>query len=398
MEKLTKSYSRIYYLAGAADIASDYKTWVAKGSNAASFGGGVFMEQFFQFCHEFNADAQLVSTADGTSLHAGRFVLEYRNPNTQNLAGLRYHAKLISYMIGVIVSIIRFRPDLLLIGVADRYWFMFYVFYFSKIKIVPFFHCTLWPRMKSFDQLTLAQKILFRMTGMFLKNRCEAVLSISDVIAPQLNKITSGRAPRIIHFRPIYERAMFKDISPPDWHRSPFRVVFVGRIAADKGIYDLLEVVRLLSRRNCAGIAFDICGTGEELSNLNNIAKREQLINVNIHGQCDRKRLHTIYSQCHVVIVPTTREFPEGFNRVSIEAVLCGRPVVISSAAIEPKIVAAAIEVKPSDIEGFANAIVKLRDDNDAYRRLCSGAAASQEVFYDKNYGWEHALRDILST
>src|SRR4029079_446467 len=163
-----KTRYRIYYLAGAADIASDYKTWVEKSSHATSFGGGVFMEQFFQFCYELEADAQLVSTADGTSLHADHFILDYRNPNTRSLSGFRYHAKLITYMLGIIVSIIRFRPNLLLIGVAERYWFLFYIFYFTKIKIVPFFHCTLWPRMNSFEQLTLAQRILYRLTGLFL--------------------------------------------------------------------------------------------------------------------------------------------------------------------------------------------------------------------------------------
>jgi len=387
---------RLYYLAGAADIASDYKTWKEKQSNAVSFGGGVFMEQFFQFCHEIDAHAKLVSTADGTNLRAGRFTLEYRNPNPKGFAGLRYHLRLIGYMFGIMASITRFKPDLVLLGIAERYWFMLYIFYFSRIKFVPFLHCTLWPRMKSFDQLTLAQKFLFHLTGNFLEHRCEAVLAISDAIDSQISKITRHNGLKIFKFRPIYEPTLFNEISSPDWNQSPFRIIYVGRVEVNKGIYDLLKVAKLLKKRGGGEVFFDVCGTGDALLDLRNAVRQDSLVNIHIHGHCDRKRLSRLYSQCHAVIVPTTKDFPEGFNRVSIEAILCGRPVIISSAAIESKIAAAALEVSPSDAGGFANAIVELRDNRNTYERLCRGAVAAQEYFYDNDAGWENALRNIM--
>ena len=396
MAKETEERHRIFYLTGPADITSDYETWKKRSARASSFGGGVFMEQFFQFCHDINADAYLISTATGKGERVQRFILEYRNPNTDKLAGLRFHLRMFSFMIGILVAIVRFRPSLVLLGVADRYWFIFYIFYFTKIRFVPFYHGTLWPRLKSINELTFAQRTLLRMTGNFLKHRCQAVLSISDVIAGQLDQITAGAGLRVVPFQPIYERELFKNISPPDWFKSPFRVMFVGRIATEKGVYLLLDVARLFRKKCCEGIVFDICGTGDELANVRHIVEREQLSEIKLHGHCDREKLQAVCSESHVVIVPTTRDFPEGFNRVSIEAVLCGRPVIVSSAALERRVISAAIEIQAADVLGFADAIVGLREDRRLYEQRCAASVALQDCFYDKKEGWEQGLRSIL--
>ncbi len=396
MARQTDRHQRIFYLTGPADITSDYETWKKRSPRASSFGGGVFMEQFFQFCHDINADAYLISTATGKGERVPRLILEYRNPNTENLAGLRFHLRMLSFMIGILVAIVRFRPSLILIAVADSYWFLFYIFYFTKIKFVPFYHGTLWPRLKSINELTFVQRVLLRMTGNFLKHRCQAVLSISDVIGGQLDQITGGGGPRVLPFQPIYERELFKDISPPNWLESPFRVMFVGRVDTLKGIYLLLEVARLFRKRRYEGIVFDICGAGVGLSNVRDIVEREKLSEIKLHGHCDRERLQAFYSESHVVIVPTTREFPEGFNRVSIEAVLCGRPVIVSSSALEQRIISAAIEVQSGDVQGFADAIVELREDRSLYEQRCAACVALQDRFYDKKEGWEEGLKSIL--
>ena len=41
--------------------------------------------------------------------------------------------------------------------------------------------------------------------------------------------------------------------------------------------------------------------------------------------------MRAMYDDAHVVIVPTTSDFIEGFNKVVAEAVLAGKPVITSS-------------------------------------------------------------------
>lgn len=239
--------------------------------------------------------------------------------------------------------------------------------------------------------------MLLRLTAQFLKYRCKAVLSISGIIGKQLDELTGKRSPKVVLFRPIYEHALFSSISRPDWVQSPFRVIFVGRVTVEKGVFTLLDAARLLRQRSCENIVFEICGTGGAFNKLQQSLRQEKITDVNLHGHCDRARLSKLYSQCHVVIVPTTRDFPEGFNRVSIEAILCARPAIVSSAALEPDIASAAIEVQPADPEGLADAIVKLKENRVLYEQLCLNAVGLQESFYDKRRGWEQGLKTILA-
>jgi glycogen synthase len=388
---------RVFYLTGPADIVSDYRAWANPRGSTASFGAGIFIEQFFQFCKEIDARGHIVSTASGTNAALGPFVLEYRNPNVAELAGLRYHIRMICYMIGIINSIIKFKPDLVLVAVADPYWFTFYTLYFSRVTFVPFFHCALWPRLKAFDELSFAQRTLLRLTGSFLRTRCKAILSITDVLKNQLSTIVGSRGPKIVQFRPIYEPDLFKDVAPPDWEKRPFRVLFAGNVSRPKGIYSIIEVAKRLINSNADEFVFDVCGTGEELPTLRKLVEQEQLTNVFLHGQCDRPTLKSLYSRSHVIMVPTTRDFPEGFNRVSIESILCGRPVIASTAVIEPAISSAAIKIDPNDIDGFHSAVIRLRNDRNYYENLCKSALQIQGQFFDKGASWENGLRRIIS-
>ena len=40
--------------------------------------------------------------------------------------------------------------------------------------------------------------------------------------------------------------------------------------------------------------------------------------------------MREMFRQAHVLIVPTTTDFIEGFNQVVVEGVLAGRPVITS--------------------------------------------------------------------
>lgn len=153
----------------------------------------------------------------------------------------------------------------------------------------------------------------------------------------------------------------------------------VGRVTTDKGIHTLLDVARLVRSQPSSRTFFDVCGTGDEFDAVQSVIAHEQLAEIQLHGHCSREQLHSLYSRCHVVIIPTTANFPEGFNRVSIEAVLCGRPSIISTAALEPEIASAVIEVSPYDINGFADAIRILRENREVYERLRLSALRLQD-------------------
>ena len=102
-------------------------------------------------------------------------------------------------------------------------------------------------------------------------------------------------------------------------------------------------------------------------------------------------------SRGHVVVVPTTRDFAEGLNKVAVEAVLAGRPVIASRLANATDVLkGAVIEVSPGDLGAYAAALERLLDDPAAYEAAHAACAASQATFYDRSAGWGAAVRRIL--
>lgn len=82
---------------------------------------------------------------------------------------------------------------------------------------------------------------------------------------------------------------------------------------------------------------------------------------VRFHGQCSGPELKRMYGRSHVVVVPTTTDFREGFNQVVAEAALAGRIVVTSRVCPAIRYVnGVAREVEPDDVQGYASALEEL--------------------------------------
>ena len=67
------------------------------------------------------------------------------------------------------------------------------------------------------------------------------------------------------------------------------------------------------------------------------------------------------YSACDCYV---TASLWEGFDMPVVEAQACGKSVVAFNVCSHPEVVKKGILVKPKDINGFANAIIKLLKKN----------------------------------
>ena len=104
-----------------------------------------------------------------------------------------------------------------------------------------------------------------------------------------------------------------------------------------------------------------------------------------------------MYDVAHVVIVPTTSDFIEGFNKVVAEGVLAGKPVITSSICPALEYVReAVVEVPPNDVDAYAAAIVRLREDANFYQSRREGCKTAQSQFYDVSRGWGAGLGRML--
>jgi glycosyltransferase involved in cell wall biosynthesis len=159
-------------------------------------------------------------------------------------------------------------------------------------------------------------------------------------------------------------------------------------------------MAEILAKQGRGNIEFDLCGAGAALRDLRLAIDEAGLHGrVRCHGHCDQQTMAEMYSRCHVVIVPTTTDFIEGFNKVVAEGVLAGRPVITSSVCPAlGRVRNSVVEVPADDVPAYADAIARLHDDAYLYQAKRCASAAAQEQFYNPANGWAAALKSILAT
>ena len=95
--------------------------------------------------------------------------------------------------------------------------------------------------------------------------------------------------------------------------------------------------------------------------------------------------------------MPSTSDIGEGFNKVVVEGVLAGRPVITSSACPALEYVkAAAVEASPNTAAEYAKAILLLKDDPALYAAKRACCQTLSEQFYDTARSWKAGLAEVV--
>lgn len=386
--------TRIFYAAGPGNIAETYRNW-KQGLDDPSQVSLTYSGQFFDVCRETGANAFVMSHCTrADEINDPNFRIVHRPKTLRNRGGLLYHLSEVMNGLRVVGAAVRFHADFAIINEGVTHWFVLSLLRLFGIKLIPAIHCVLWPK---FRKPGRSQRIINRFNRTVFRNQALAILSASEEIAQQIGEVAGGRPRPVVQFLPTYRQDTFERVAPPT-ASSPFRVLFAGRIEREKGIFDLLEIARRFDSNHVKGVEFDVCGTGSMLEPLKAEAKRLGLNkNFHCHGYCNRSEMQEMLAKSHVVIVPTTTDFVEGFNQVVVEAVLAGRPVVTSSVCPAISCVRnAVVEVPPDNQRAYGDAILKLFADKKFFDSKQEACAGYKSQFYDRNNGWGAALNEVL--
>jgi glycosyltransferase involved in cell wall biosynthesis len=146
-------------------------------------------------------------------------------------------------------------------------------------------------------------------------------------------------------------------------------VLFVGALGAHKGVDVLVQADRLLGHQ----VPFVLIGTPHPRGSVASTASMTVVHNV------PHPEVMAAWSHCKIAVVPSV--WAEPFGQVAVEAMACGKPIVVSGAGGLTDIVVdgeSGLFVAPGDAGALAAAIDRLHRDPALRDRL--GAAARIRV------------------
>ena len=162
---------------------------------------------------------------------------------------------------------------------------------------------------------------------------------------------------------------------------APLRLIYIGRLIAEKGLFDILTALTLLRERGRT-LQLDIAGNGTaQPALMAQIALQKLDDVVHFHGPVAGTDKARLWHSADVLVFPTYH--PEGLPYALLEAMAAGTPPITCAVGAIPDVMQHGVHglfVMPHDSAMLADAIVRLDDDRtllEAMRQACRDRVAS---------------------
>ena len=162
----------------------------------------------------------------------------------------------------------------------------------------------------------------------------------------------------------------------------------------------MLSIAEELEKQMPGQFTWKIVGDGSASAEIKRQVQLRNLAHlIELTGQLARENIRKAYGWAHATIVPTTSRFNEGLAMTAAEAILAGRPVVLSTVVPALEVLGdAAIPVPPDQVVGFADALRRLAQDRIYYDYCRTATAAVRAQFYDCSLSLGSVLGHAVST
>jgi glycosyltransferase involved in cell wall biosynthesis len=383
---------RILFLDGPGNTALAFRRWRA-GADHPGETAVTYSSQVFGVAERLGAKLLALSSATPTErVEDGDFVVEHRARPWPSATGPAFGAAQTLWAIDLMRVARRFRPDVMLIS-ESPHPFLFAPLKAAGVRLICALHCTLWPA--GFPPTSPFALQVARANGWFFREICDVTLAISPECERQVASLAGSTRGPLLPYRPKYRAHI---AAPRETAGRPLRVLFAGRCEREKGVFDALELARRLARKRPGEFHFAICGGGSSQRDVEVQIRIAGLVgSVRALGQLGCEELRAEYERCDVVLVPTTADFPEGLNKVALEALLAGRPAILSTTIPAGELVGdAALVVPAGDLDGFQAALERLADDPVLYRRCSAATIPAAAAFVGTRITFEAVVEQAL--
>lgn len=189
----------------------------------------------------------------------------------------------------------------------------------------------------------------------FILNKADKVIVLSKEWANFFNKIINERNNLIILYNAVKIPSIKKEYNTKS---ESANFIFLGRLGERKGIFDLLEAIRIVKNKTDNQSKFYLAGDGE-LDKVKNYIKKYKLKDdIFLLGWVSPDERRNLLLENHALILPS---YNEGLPMAILEAMSYGKAIISTPVGGIPEVVKDGengLLVKPGDIESLANAIL----------------------------------------
>ncbi|GMV08371.1 MAG: hypothetical protein AMXMBFR55_01050 [Gemmatimonadota bacterium] len=199
-----------------------------------------------------------------------------------------------------------------------------------------------------------------------------AVTTVSRWLADEVRDLVPGVAPLVAPM------PVATSLFHPAATRSSDRVLFVGRLNAQKGVALLLDAIARMRRQ----VAFDLVGDGPDAAPLKAQAAQLGIADrLTWHGARPQTELPAFYQRASALVVPSLEE---GLGLVAVEGQLCEAPIVAFDSGGITDIIThgeTGLLAPAGDVDALAAALDRLFDDPEL--RFALGRAGRMSALGD---------------
>jgi glycosyltransferase involved in cell wall biosynthesis len=272
----------------------------------------------------------------------------------------------------LVAALASFRPRVVLVHAAPspsflRDWVFMLTARLAGARVICHYHGTLHTRFPSCETPN------GRAIGRFLMSAAHRVI----VLGPTYQREMGAAWHRPLDWAPnVCDVEQFRErpIDPPDWLRQGgVPVLFVGRLSAPKGVYDLFDAIpRVLAKHPEALFVFMGVAETEALEPVvrQEAKKRGVTSRFTFLGSLEGRAKSDVFLCSRMIVVPS---WTEAFPLVIPEAMAAGLPVISTAVGAIPDFVKDGEDgllVPPRDPGALAAAILRLLDDAPLRQRM----------------------------
>ena len=206
---------------------------------------------------------------------------------------------------------------------------MLFLCHFLKIPSILTFHGKLNSRMG---------RLIIKFAGTFFYKYAEAILVQTKREENYLRTLNMNNRTSVVYFNGVDKSEFYcnsgEKASAELTRKTPLRFIFVGGLSSSrpyKGVKELISIFRKTSRVvGDNNISLAIVGGGDLLKEIKDYAR--DCRNIHFTGRVSNDNLLEELCKSDALILPSISE-GEGFGRVVLEAISCGKLVIVSKYA-----------------------------------------------------------------